>query len=122
MTMRMVAKVPPLWMGKKTKKTKQVFSAFYFAHQKKMITFATYYATKVNTLAFHLDNNNNIIKFTEMKLYQQPNIKSAFPTLKSGVMQFNEGETASMPVGGGSVPPEEALAPKMKNLWEDDAE
>ncbi len=55
-----------------------------------------------------------------MKTYQKPESKSVYALLKLGVMQIEEAETTTVQVGPGTAPPEEALAPKVKNLWEDD--
>lgn len=55
-----------------------------------------------------------------MKTYQKPESKSVYALLKLGVMQIEEAETTTILVGGKEVPPSEALAPKVKNLWEDD--
>jgi len=57
-----------------------------------------------------------------MKTYQKPESKSAYTLLKMGIMQIEEAETTSVKVGPGTVPPKDALAPKVKNLWEDDEE
>ena len=55
-----------------------------------------------------------------MKTYQKPESKSAYTLLKMGIMQIEEAETTTVQLGSGTVPPEDALAPKTKNLWEDD--
>ena len=57
-----------------------------------------------------------------MKTYQKPESKSAYTLLKMGIMQIEEAETTTVQLGSGTVPPSEALAPKVKNLWEDDEE
>ena len=55
-----------------------------------------------------------------MKTYQKPESKSAYTLLKMGIMQIEEAETTTVQLGSGTVPPEDALAPKAKNIWDDE--
>ena len=55
-----------------------------------------------------------------MKTYQKPESKSVYALLKLGVMQIEEAETTTVQLGSGTVPPEDALAPKAQNIWDDE--